>query len=565
LKTLWFFQEEYVTYSVGTIRQLAPVSLLVIGLSSVAGAETPPLWDKLSPGPYPVGYKTSWELDYSRRYNMVFDDKTSYAQGKAPRPILINVWYPAAKVGSATPMSHRDYLEIRSADPLLAKFSSKLAEFNRARIAKEVMDKPAQELSDREKVLLGEFLDTPTVCVRNAPPAEGKFPLVIYHSGHGSSFEDNSVLCEFLASHGFIVLGSAFQQPSGTSFGVDGGHTSARDMDFLVAFARQIPAADCNHIGVVGHSGGAHAALRFGALPNSAVDAIVSLDTTQDYHGLKDPGWEEMTTLVVRNRKNFKCPLVMAAAPHAFFELADTLQFCRRYYFTIKDMGHNDYISQGGISRERLYQLHRTDQKQTVQDRAQEKAALERVKAGYQALCLYILRFLEAELKQDAAAKTFLAKQYRETKLGDVEQHVEFVPEGRTGPDPYKEDSTQPPTPRQLRRLLREKGSDKTVGVLKRFRKQVPTAPIYEQIAELYLVCDLLDERRIPEAAAFRDYYAECGLDCTRLILESARAFQRSGATRLAATYYQRLLLLEPANREAAVKVRELSEEKKEP
>ena len=28
--------------------------------------------------------------------------------------------------------------------------------------------------------------------------------------GAGSSFEHNSVLCEFLTSHGFVVVGSAF-------------------------------------------------------------------------------------------------------------------------------------------------------------------------------------------------------------------------------------------------------------------------------------------------------------------------------------------------------------------
>src|SRR5262249_30219062 len=53
------------------------------------------------------------------------------------------------------------------------------------------------------------------------------FPLVIYHAGAGSSFEDNSVLCEFLASHGFVVLGSAFPERSGKSFNTDGGEGSA--------------------------------------------------------------------------------------------------------------------------------------------------------------------------------------------------------------------------------------------------------------------------------------------------------------------------------------------------
>jgi hypothetical protein len=47
-------------------------------------------------------------------------------------------------------MPHRDYLRIRSHDPLLARFSIKLAEYNRAVIAREVLGKPEAELTGRE-------------------------------------------------------------------------------------------------------------------------------------------------------------------------------------------------------------------------------------------------------------------------------------------------------------------------------------------------------------------------------------------------------------------------------
>jgi hypothetical protein len=336
-------------------------------------------------------------------------------------------------------------------------------------------------------------------------------------------------------------------------------------MEFLIAYARQLPGVDWNHIGVIGHSAGAHAVLMLGSQANAAVDAIVSLDTTQDYHGLKAPGWEEMTTTVVKNSKNFTYPLLMVANPHAFFELADTLQFCRRYYFTLKDMGHDDYISQGGIGRERRCQLHQGDQNQTAEARAEENAALARVKAGYQALCLYILRFLEAELKGDAAGKDFLAKQYRDARLGDVEPHVEFVPEGCTGPDPYKEDSALPPTPRQLRPFLRAQGANQAIAVFKRFRKEVPTHPIYYPNFELNLVSDLLDHGKTQDAIAFRDYFRESGLDCDKVFLGFGKSYQGMGATKSAARYYRMALILDPANREAANKLKELREEKKEP
>jgi predicted dienelactone hydrolase len=541
-----------------SIRQVAVMGVFVIALPSVAGAQGPPIWEGLPPGPHAVGFKTAWQLDQARRYNMTYDDMTTYAAGKAPRPILVNMWYPADRAGNARRMPHRDYLQILAAEAPLAKFSTKLVAFNRAVIAQEIMQKPAKELSDWERSLLDQFLDTPTACVRNARPAEGRNPLVIYHAGHGSSFEDNAVMCEFLASHGFVVIGSAFQRPDGSSFGVDGGLTSAHDMGFLVAAARQLSMVDADRVGVIGHSGGAHAALTYGSLPGAVVDAVVSLDTTQDYHGLNDPGWAEMTTLVVKNRKHFTSPLLMVAGPSAFFELADTLEHARRYYLTIKGMGHNDYIAQGGISRERLYQLHLGDPKHTADARAEKKADLARVKSGYHALCVYILRFLEAELKGDAAAKAFLATRYRDTELGGDEPHVECAPVGSTGPDRYSDNSAVPPTPRQLHRFLREEGSGKTIAVLKRFRKDVPNAPIYYPTFELYLVCDLLDEGRAQDAISFRDYYHESGPDCGKILLQLARA----QSTRSAATNFKRLLLLEPTNRDAAEGLKNLGEQK---
>jgi dienelactone hydrolase len=548
-----------------TIRQLALTGLFVIGLPHLGLAESALRWGKLPPGPHGVGFKSLWRLDDSRRYNMTFDDRTTYASCKAPRPILINIWYPAKKDADDKPMPHREYLEIKSADPQLAKFSTKLAEYNRAVIAQELMGRSAKELSDTEKGLLTQFLDSPTFCIRNAPPKEGKFPLVIYHSGHGSSFEDNSILCEFLASQGYVVLGSAFQNPSGTSFGVDGNETSVRDLEYLIGYARQLPGVDWNHIGVIGHSGGAHAALMFRAQSHCAADAIISLDTTQDYYSLVDNRWEDMTTTVVKNRRNMTGPLLLVANPHAFFQMADSLSSARRYYLTIKELDHNDFIAQGCIRKDLRYRLHLGDPNQTAEDRAKEKAGLGAVEAGYDSLCAYVLRFLDAELKGDAPGIDFLAKQYRNTKLGGDEPHVDYMPEGRTDADPYKEDIALPPTPRQLRPFLRERGSERTIAVLKRFRKEAPTQPIYHPVFALALVGELLEQGKTPDAIAFHNYYREAGTDCGKMLLEWGKTYLGFGLKRLAADNFKKVLLLEPGNDEAAAKLKGLEGSEKKP
>jgi hypothetical protein len=553
-----------------TLRQVALAGFLAFAFRGVATAQSPPLWGKLSPGPYAVGFKSLWQLDYSRRYNMTFDDKSTYAPGKSPRPILVNMWYPAKPAAADKTMRHRDYFKIQSADALLAKFSTKLMEYNHAVIAREIMGKPAAELSDQEKTLLEQFLDTPTASFRDAAAAEGKFPLVIYHAGHGSSFEDNSVLCEFLASHGYVVLGSAFQEPSGASFNVDGRLTSAGDMQFLIAFARQHANVDWNHIGVVGHSGGAHASLTFRAQSGCLADAVVSLDTTEDYYSVTDPRWEPMTTMVANNRKNMIGPILMVANPHAFFELADSLSMARRYYLTLRDLDHNDFITQGGIGRYLRYRLRFPNsphalQEKLVAEEAEDKAKLDAVKAAYESLCVYILRFFDAELKGDAAGKRFLETQYRDTKLDGTTPHVEFVPEGSTSPDPYPLNSAQPPTPRVLRYILREHGAEKTVAILRRFHNEAPGQPIFHHVFALALVGELLDQGKTADARAFRDFYREFGPDCAKVLLDWGKTYLRLDRKSLAVDHFKKVLLLDPSNREAADKLKELggSETKK--
>src|SRR5215471_8037299 len=252
------------TNRVQTIYPLALAALFAVELTGHANGQSPPLWGKLSPGSHAVGFRTVWQLDYSRRYKMTFGNETTYATGKAPRPILINIWYPAKSADGDKAMRHRDYLEIRSAEPPLARFSGALADYVRVPYAQELPGKSGEGPADRGKHLLDDLLDIPTPSVRDAAAAEGQFPLVIYHAGAGSTFDDNSVLCEFLASHGYVVFGSAFQEPSGASFNVDGKHTSARDMAFLIGYAKQLPNVDWHHVGVIGHSAGAHATLMYG-------------------------------------------------------------------------------------------------------------------------------------------------------------------------------------------------------------------------------------------------------------------------------------------------------------
>src|ERR1035437_11073477 len=89
-------------------------------------------------------------------------------------------------------------------------------------------------------------------------PAAGKFPVVIYHPGLGGTFDDNSVACEYLASHGYVVLSSAYQAADSSALNIDGDlATSLEDLNFLLRYAATLPFADVSKVAAMGHSYGA--------------------------------------------------------------------------------------------------------------------------------------------------------------------------------------------------------------------------------------------------------------------------------------------------------------------
>ena len=276
-------------------------ALLLLMIVQRAEASRPPLLGGLEPGPFAVGFRSTWELDPTRTYNTTFKDKTTYANGKAPRPILINIWYPAERPTGEKLMPHRTYFAIGSDDPRLSKFAEALADYERAVVCKEVFDVDEAKLDEGRRRLFDRLLSSETTCFRDVKPLDRKSPLVIYHSGAQSSFEDNSVLCEYLASHGYVVIGSAFQEASGTTFNIDGFEGSSRDMAFLIGYAARLSYADWTHVAVAGHSAGAQACLLYASKGSTPIDAVVSLDTTQDYASLATRGWDDLVSACSTN------------------------------------------------------------------------------------------------------------------------------------------------------------------------------------------------------------------------------------------------------------------------
>jgi dienelactone hydrolase len=217
-----------------------------------------------------MGFRVVEQVDVAR----------SYRPHDMGRPIQTLIWYPAASAGH--PMRYEDYLELA--------------------VSEEDFHLDAVQRRQRTDALLRQYnllgtdaaaaeriRNEPVGATRDASPAAGRFPVVIYAASDSSSAFENDSLCEYLASHGYIVIASPSRGAHG-SYMTDGRiphdlentRAQAADISFLIGYAQSLPQADTTRVGVVAYSWGGMASM-FAAIADSRILALVDLDGSVRY------------------------------------------------------------------------------------------------------------------------------------------------------------------------------------------------------------------------------------------------------------------------------------------
>jgi Platelet-activating factor acetylhydrolase, isoform II len=196
--------------------------LWVLLLSSIAhfysAAQTPALWGALDPGPYDVGFTFIYKQDHSRGWKAK-EDTNGYPQGETRRrPIRISVWYPGRRQSNAPRMFYRDYMPLRARSEVFSELNNLLKKRDVGNLRANLK---AEEFDSLMKMRMA--------VVVNALPQTGAFPLLVYSAGLNNSSHDNFVLCEYLASHGYVVITVA--QLGTTSLDVNLKFPSVTDLE----------------------------------------------------------------------------------------------------------------------------------------------------------------------------------------------------------------------------------------------------------------------------------------------------------------------------------------------
>ncbi|MFL6247373.1 MAG: hypothetical protein ACJ74H_15185 [Thermoanaerobaculia bacterium] len=266
------------------MRRLAiAFTLLLASLSAFAA--TPPSWGSLDRGPYAAGYRLIDRYDYSRPYWTARDLDGKPRRVERARPMRVSVWYPATP-SDAPSMTLGDYIDLMGAETSVVPIGEEQKRAGRAALY------AFQFLRSATPEQRAKLESLAMAAQRDAKPAAGKFPLILYSLGSAALA---AVTPEYLASHGYVVVqmprlgefaGMPPDGPTDTQAKVD-------DTEFMLQVAHEIPAADLDNLGAIGFSAGGRWALS-AAMRNPDVHAVVSLDTVMLFHDAAARNWQAL-------------------------------------------------------------------------------------------------------------------------------------------------------------------------------------------------------------------------------------------------------------------------------
>jgi dienelactone hydrolase len=464
------------------------------------------------------------QYDFSRTWVSRTDALGKATVGERARPLQTLIWYPAVK-GSGKPMTVGDYGELAATETSFGK--------------------PA--MSEDWKGWIKAM--TPTLgdkmaALRDAKAEAGRFPVVIYAPSFSAMSWENADLCEYLASHGYVVIASPDMGATTRGMTPDlvGINAQAQDISFLIGYAQTLPDTDMSEIAVGGFSWGGISNL-FAAAKDNRIDALFALDGSMRYFpGLvKDSGYvhpEEMTipllfftegeiTLEDQARefgnKNSEGPSVLNEWTHGDLITVDDMA-----------MVHTEHSS--------MYQRNEDVWKSYMQQRKGDYTRADGI-VGYAWIARYTVHFLDAYLKHDAAAMAYLKKTPAENGAPPHMMTVDF-----------RAAKGAPATAEGFREELGRQGFDHAAEVYAAMKKEKPEFKI-EESAMVEWATELEGEQHVAEAIDVLKVNAVMYPESSNAYETLGEAYEKAGDKALAVESYKKALEKDPENAKAKEKL----------
>jgi hypothetical protein len=363
------------------------IALCVWPSSPFAASQTSPFQFLQKPGSYPVGLKVVDQYDRSRAYPASPKNSSKSSAGEDARPLQTLIWYPSLR-STGKPMTVGDYAQLADTEIHF--------------------DVPRPE-QNRWRSLLKKSSDTSLWAVRDAKPARGRYPVIVYAPSDSSVSWENADLCEYLASHGYVVLASPSIGPSKRDMTDDlaGINAQALDISFLISYAKSLPDTDSG-VAVVSWSWGGISSL-FAAARDSRIDALISLDGSMRYY----PGLVKSAGEV--HPEQMSIPLLFFTRNVSLEDLAkdDVPPAEKNGPNVLNAWIHGDLLTVNMLGMAHPEFGSMFQRRESAQRFAENQVAdygRDDANISYAWVALYTLKFLDAYLKHVASAKAFLTR-----------------------------------------------------------------------------------------------------------------------------------------------------------
>lgn len=481
-------------------------------------------------GPHPVGLRVIEQYDHSRGYLGATDPYNGQTTtGERARPVQTLVWYPAEK-DSGHEMNVGGYLELGGTSD---KFPVTPGERQRLE-ARYVTTWTGALSPDRAKAELA----APMSARRDATASPGKFPVIIYAPSYRAPAFENADLCEFLASHGYVVVASPSigQSPEGMKDDLEGAETQLGDIQFLIGYAHGLSQADTDRIAVMGYSWGGLANV-MAAAKDSRIDGLVSLDgSVRSY-----PDVIDQSRFLTPERITVPM-LYVAATPRQLEDLPsdmnrdrsflNKMKYADLYRVTLAPYVHSNFSVMG---------------QRFLADNAYGDYDQHELSVANGWLESYVLHFLDAYLKGDTAGRAFLDTS--PANLG-APAHLFTV---------YRSKSQgAPPTRASFAAELARKGFDQAISVYHATQAREPGFALADADLNSWGY-RLLRDGDVRSAIAILRLNAEIHADSWNAFDSLGEVYAADGNKTMAIEAYRKSLSLNPGNKNAADQLARLS------
>jgi hypothetical protein len=431
------------------------------------------LKSNLKSGPYSVGFKLVHEYDFGRTYAIKYDHNGKRFAEANPRPMQIAIWYPAS--ASEKLMKYKEYIH---ADATKDNFRT-LSKDDLKQIEKDfIHQRLFRGLGVADTLYMKNLLEIPTTAVKDAPHKEGSFPLILFINREYRGISINTVLMEYLASHGYIVVTTPSKDRT-KSFqtsmtGVELIQSNIEDIQFVKRYMQDFEYLNTNKIGILSYFVGSVASALL-AQTDQSIDAVVNIQSILNTDFFGQTNLDKFTYF---NGQEIQTPILdlwQAIDPKKIDEAKfyNSIKYADAHNYRVTDsfeaLAFSSYFNVAWVKSTDI----KTDK---------DKAFFDEI---YSTINTYTLAFFNAYLKDDSSERL---------RVLEKPANSAFTIEKRSALEPA-------PTEAQFVKFIQENGANEAITLFERHKKANPDLKILTSSSILNnLGYNLLNQNKVDDA-----------------------------------------------------------------